>query len=278
MVECNATKDMSDKSIEWAHDIRREIIEASHDVGRLGVHIGSALSTADILAVLYANVLKYDVKDPLSDDRDYFVLSKGHAYIGYYAALAKAGFFTNEDIKAQFMTDNGWLPVHPVKNLEKGIEFSGGSLGTGMPFSVGKAYALKLAKKQNKVYSLVGDGECDEGSIWEAFLSAANLNLDNLTVVVDKNGMQQDGPTDEVLSVDIEALAKASKWNVLVVDGHNHQELINAFAQSFENGKPKCIIANTIKGRGVSFMENDNSWHHANMNEKQYNQAKEELA
>jgi len=266
------------KSEEWARDIRREIIEASHDVGRLGVHIGSALSAADILAVLYAEVLKYDVKNPRSENRDYFVLSKGHAYIGYYAALAKAGFFSNQDIKEQFMTDGGWLPVHPVKNLDKGIEFSGGSLGTGMPFAVGKAYAHKLNGKPNKVYSLVGDGECDEGSIWEAFMSAANLGLDNLTVVIDKNGMQQDGTTDEVLAVDNESLAKACKWNVIVVDGHNHNELISAFAQSFDNRKPKCIIAKTVKGKGVSFMENDNNWHHANMNEKQYNQAVEELS
>ena len=266
------------KSEQWAHDIRREIIEASHDVGRQGVHIGSALSSADILAVLYADVLKYNTANPLSENRDYFILSKGHAYIGYYAALAKAGFFTNEDIKEQFMTDNGWLPVHPVKNLDKGIEFSGGSLGTGMPFSVGKAYALKLACKPNKVYSLVGDGECDEGSIWEAFMSASSLGLDNLTVIVDKNGLQQDGPTQEVLSIDIEAMAKACQWNVLVVDGHNHVELQKAFDEEFGNGKPKCIVANTMKGKGVSFMENDNSWHHANINEKQFNQAKEELS
>ena len=265
-------------SEEWARDIRLEIIQASHDVGRLGVHIGSALSAADILAVLYAEVLRYDKGKPLSEERDFFILSKGHAYIGYYAALAKAGFFSNDDIREQFMTDGGWLPVHPVRNLEKGIEFSGGSLGTGMPFAVGKAYALKLDGRPNKVYALVGDGECDEGSIWEAFMSAASLGLDNLTVIVDRNGMQQDGPTHEILSVDIEALAKACRWNVIVVDGHNHQELKDAFARSFENGNPKCIIANTVKGKGVSFMENDNSWHHANMNEKQYNQAMEELS
>ena len=177
----------------------------------------------------------------------------------------------------QFMTDGGWLPVHPVKNQEKGIEFSGGSLGMGMPYAVGKAYALHLAKKSNKVYTLVGDGECDEGSIWEAFMSASNLCVDNLTVIVDKNGMQQDGPTDEVLAIDIEAMAKACKWNVLVVDGHNHKELLEAFNIQFDNNRPKCIIANTIKGKGVSFMENDNNWHHANMNEKQYCQAMEEL-
>lgn len=265
------------KSEQWAHDIRCEIIEASHDVGKQGVHLGSALSATDILAVLYADVLKYDSSNPESEDRDFFILSKGHAYVGYYAALAKAGFFTNEDIKAQFMTDNGWLPVHPVKNLKKGIEFSGGSLGTGMPFSVGKAYALKLAGKPNKVYTLVGDGECDEGSIWEAFTSAAHLGLDNLTVVVDCNSLQQDGPTEEVLQVDIAALARACKWNVIEVDGHNHEELFKAFTEQHDTERPKCIVAKTIKGKGISFMENDNAWHHANMNEKQYQQAKEEL-
>lgn len=265
------------RSKEWAHDIRREIIEASHNVGRLGVHLGSALSATDILAVLYAEVMNYSVSNPVSDERDIFILSKGHAYIGYYATLAKAGFFTNEDIKEQFMTDNGWLPVHPVKNLQKGIEFSGGSLGTGMPFSVGKAYALKLAGKSNKVYSLVGDGECDEGSIWEAFMSAAHLGLDNLTVIVDNNRFQQDGPTKDVLNVDIASLARSCKWNVVEVDGHNHEELLSAFSYKFDNGQPKCIVAKTIKGKGVSFMENDNAWHHASMNEKQYQQAKEEL-
>lgn len=266
-----------ENSEQWARDIRREIIEAAHNVGRLGVHLGSSLSVADILAVLYADVMKYDAADPLSEDRDYFILSKGHAYVGYYAALAKAGYFTEADIQAQFMTDGGSLPVHPVKNLQKGIEFSGGSLGMGMPFSVGKAYALKQAGKPNQVYTLVGDGECDEGSIWEAFLSAAHLGLDNLTVVVDRNGLQQDGPTEAVLSVDIAALARACQWNVLEVDGHDHKELKEAFSRRFDNGKPKCVIARTVKGKGVSFMENDNAWHHASMNEKQYQQAREEL-
>jgi len=265
------------KSEKWAKDIRREIIEASHDVGRQGVHIGSALSTSDILAVLYADVMRYDVNDPLSLDRDVFVLSKGHAYIGYYAALAKAGFFSNSDIKEQFMTDGGWLPVHPVKNIDKGIEFSGGSLGTGMPFAVGKAYSFKLAGKSNRVFTLVGDGECDEGSVWEAFMSAACLRLDNLTVIVDRNGMQQDGATKDVLPIDIEAMAKACGWNVSVVDGHSHKELAISLGDVYDNGMPKCIIANTVKGKGVSFMENDNGWHHANMNERQYNQAVEEL-
>jgi len=264
-------------SVTWARAIRLEIIKAAHAVGRMGVHIGSALSATDILAVLYAKVLRYDVHFPASPDRDIFVLSKGHAYIGFYATLAQAGFFTNDDIKSQFMTDGGWLPIHPVKNIGRGIEFSGGSLGTGMPFALGKACSFKLDGKRNKVYSLIGDGECDEGSIWEAFMSAASLKLDNLTVIVDRNGFQQDGPTDEVLPIDIESLAKACRWNVIVIDGHAHAEISRAFETTFDNGMPKCIIANTIKGKGVSFMENNNAWHHANMNEEQYKLAMEEL-
>ena len=272
------TMEIMERSEDWARDIRREIIEASHYAGRLGVHLGSALSVSDILAVLYADIIKYDTSNPLISDRDFFVLSKGHAYLGLYATLAKAGFFTRKDINQQFMTDNGWLPVHPIRNPEKGIEFSAGSLGMGMPFAVGKAFALKLDGKSNRVYSIIGDGECDEGSIWEAFMSASHLSLNNLTVVVDSNGYQQDGLVHDVLDLNIAQLVQSCGWNVMEVDGHNHKELHQAFLKEFSNEKPKCIVAKTVKGKGVSFMENDNSWHHAYMNEKQYQQAKEELA
>jgi transketolase len=268
---------MTDASIVWAKDIRRKIIEMAHNAGKMGLHIGSALSAVDILAVLYSEVLKYDVNNPLSPNRDYFILSKGHAYLAFYAVLAEAGFISDNEINENFMKDGGFLPAHSVMCLDKGIEFSSGSLGMGMPFAVGKAFALKSQHKQNQVFTLVGDGECDEGSVFEAFGSAANLQLDNLTVVVDKNGFQQDGKTDDVLSIDIEAVIRAYKWNVICVNGHNHSELINAFNTKFNNGKPKCIIAETVKGKGISFMENNNFWHHANMNQKQYQQALEEL-
>ena len=266
-----------EKCERWAKDIRLEIIQASHDVGKLGVHIGSALSCADILAVLYGAVLKYNVHQTQSEERDFFILSKGHAYIGYYATLSKAGFFTNEFIKEQFMTDGGVLPVHPVKNISLGIEFSGGSLGTGMPFAVGKALSLRLEGKTNRVFSLVGDGECNEGSIWEAFMSASSLGLNNLTVVVDCNGLQQDGPTNEILKIDISKQAEACGWNVLVIDGHSCEALLQAFDEADKSERPTCIVAHTIKGKGISFMENDNYWHHSFMSEKQYNQAIEEL-
>ena len=264
------------KSEEWAHDIRREIIEASHDVGRQGVHLGSALSATDILAVLYADVLKYDVTNPISEDRDFFILSKGHAYIGYYATLARAGFFTNEDIKQQFMTDNGWLPVHPVKKLDKGIEFSGGSLGTGMPYSVGKAYALKVAGKPNKVYSLVGDGECDEGLIWESAMAASNYKLNNFVVIIDCNKLQYDGLTTEVM--DNSSLAdkfKAFGFDAIEVNGHDVNELTKALTSQSE--KPLCVIAHTIKGKGASFAEGHREWHHHTLSEQEYNQARKEV-
>lgn len=265
------------KCKQWALDVRREIIEMSYAVGKVGVHIGSALSTVDILSCLYGEVLRYDVSCPEKEDRDIFVLSKGHAYMSFYAVLARAGYFTNDFILDNFMKDGGLLPVHPVKNIGLGIEFSSGSLGTGMPFCVGKALALKQKGSRARLYTLVGDGECNEGSIWEAFVSASALNLSNLTVIVDCNGLQQDGPTKDVLELDIPALARACKWNVIEVDGHSVEELINAFEQTFDNEKPKCIVAHTIKGKGVSFMENNNTWHHTFMNKKQYEQACEEL-
>jgi len=272
---------MDEKTIskcqDWAREIRRDVIEVAHSVGKMGTHIGSALSAVEILSCLYGSILHFDSANPEKEDRDIFVLSKGHAYMVFYAALAKAGFFSKQFLSDNFMKDGGALPVHPVKNLQLGIEFSSGSLGTGMPFCVGKALALKQNGLSSKLYALVGDGECNEGSVWEAFVSASSLKLSNLTVIIDRNGLQQDGATSDVLNMDVSAMAKACGWNVVEVDGHSVEELLNAFAQCFDNEKPKCIVANTIKGKGISFMENDNTWHHSFMSEKQYQQAVGEL-
>lgn len=272
---------MDEKTIskchEWAGEIRRDVIEIAHSVGKIGTHIGSALSAVEILSCLYGFILRYNPANPEEDSRDVFVLSKGHAYLVFYATLVKSGFFTKQFLSDNFMKDGGALPVHPVKNQKLGIEFSSGSLGTGMPFCVGKAMALKQKGSSSKVYALVGDGECNEGSIWEAFVSASSLSLSNLTVVVDHNGLQQDGATSDVLNMNVSAMAKACGWNVVEVNGHSVEELLNAFAMNFDNDKPKCIVANTVKGKGVSFMENDNAWHHSFMNDKQYQQAISEL-
>lgn len=265
------------KCQEWALDIRNKILDLTYGVGKKGVHIGSALSVADIMAVLYGSILKYDPSNGEDENRDYFILSKGHAYTALYATLCKAGFFTYEDLAANFMSDNGFAPVHPVKNPEKGVEFSGGSLGTGISYAVGKAYALKLKNKPNRVYTLLGDGECNEGSVWEALMSASHLKLDNLTIIIDANSLQQDGPTCEVMSLDVAKAAKGMGMEVKEIDGHSVDEIIRTLGAERVTEVPLCVVAHTIKGKGVSFIENNNSWHHAFLSEKQYNQAKSEL-
>lgn len=261
---------------EWVRDVRSEILDLAVGVGKKGIHIGSAMSVVEILCVLYKDVMHYDPKNGDNSERDYFVLSKGHAYTALYAVLCKAGYFSEEMLRENFMTDGGLFPVHPVRNSKYGIEFSGGSLGTGVSYAVGKALALKKRGKNNRVYCLVGDGECNEGSVWEALMSAAQLKLDNLTVIVDKNGLQQDGPTCETLDIDIAGMAEKAGLEVRCIGGHNTTE-INSALHATHADKPLCIVANTVKGKGVSFMENNNAYHHAVLNEKMYNQAKEEL-
>ena len=272
MEECNMDKSVND----WAREVRNTILDLAVGVGKKGIHIGSAMSVVEILCVLYKDVMHYDPKNGEDPERDYFVLSKGHAYTALYAVLCKAGYFDEETLKANFMTDGGLFPVHPVRNTKYGIEFSGGSLGTGISYAVGKALALKKRGKSNRVYCLVGDGECNEGSVWEALMSAAQLKLDNLTVIVDKNGLQQDGPTCETLDIDIAGMAEKAGLYVCEIDGHNADEIYSAL-NAMHADKPLCIVAHTVKGKGVSFMENNNAYHHAVLNEKMYNQAKEEL-
>ena len=261
---------------DWAREVRNTILDLAVGVGKKGIHIGSAMSVVEILCVLYKDVMHYDPKNGEDPERDYFVLSKGHAYTALYAVLYKAGYFDDATLKENFMTDGGLFPVHPVRNTKYGIEFSGGSLGTGISYAVGKALALKKRGKSNRVYCLVGDGECNEGSVWEALMSAAQLKLDNLTVIVDKNGLQQDGPTCKTLDIDIAGMAEKAGMDVVDVDGHDVEQLRKALLNRV-NSKPLCIVANTIKGKGVSFLENNNAYHHAVLNEKMYNQAKEEL-
>lgn len=257
---------------------RRLIIEEGHHVGRLAIHYGSALSMADILAALYGAVMRYDAGNPADDDRDRLILSKGHAYPALYATLCLAGFFTEEELMDNFMTDGGIFPAHPVKNLVKGIECSSGSLGMGLSFAVGKAYAAKKKNKSYTTYVLLGDGECEEGSVLEAMLSAAQLGLDNLVVFIDHNKLQQDGTTAEVMHVDFTAIMRAMGWNVAEVDGNNMEEILKALDSNPKDGRPFAIVGNTVKGKGVSYMENDNKWHHGSLNKKQYAQAIEELA
>lgn len=261
-----------------ARQLRREIIDSSYATGKIGVHIGPALSAADYLAYLYGeqmNVSPDKVKDP---NRDRFVLSKGHAYTALYSILSIRGFFSQEEYRANFMTDGGLYPAHPIKQLDKGIECSSGSLGMGISFAVGKALAAKKNGLSYKTYVLMGDGECNEGSTYEAFTSAAQFGLDNLVVFIDHNGYQQDGSTKDVMNIPFMSMFQSLGWDVVEIDGNSIDEIDRVFAARKEGtGKPFVIIGNTVKGKGVSFMEGVNSWHHASMKEDQYAQAMDEL-
>ncbi len=257
--------------------IRQKIIETGAGAS-IASHYGGSLSSADILATLYGGVLKFDIKNPESEDRDRFILSKGHSSLVLYCALNVAGFITDEELSENYLQDGGNLLVHPYKDLKKGIECSTGSLGQGLSFGIGQAVALKRQGKDSRVYVLLGDGECNEGSCWEAFMSASQFKLDNLVAIVDCNGFQNDGSTKEIMDIDFVSGLTAMGWNVLEVDGNDTNALDAAFtAAKTVKGKPTAIIAKTVKGKGVSFMENTCIWHHGKMNKKQVQQALNEV-
>lgn len=251
-------------SEELAWKIRRHGIEMTHLSG--GSHIGAILSVADIIAVLYSGVMNIDPKNPKKIDRDRFILSKGHAGASIYAALAENGFFEVEELKTHYQNGSR-LPGHVSHHLP-GVDFSTGSLGHGLSAGVGMAYVAKKDGKSHKVYVVLGDGECDEGSVWEAALFANHFRLNNLVAIVDHNHMQSMDFQENTLEIEnFGEKWKAFGWNVIEVDGNSHEELNVAFEQAEklskeEAHKPTVIIANTIKGCGVSFMQNDILWHY----------------
>jgi len=247
---------MTSKQLAWK--IRRHGIEMTHLSG--GSHIGAVLSVADIIAVLYADVMKFDCKNPKWDARDRFILSKGHAGAAIYSALAENGFFDIEELKTHY-ADGSRLSGHVSHHLP-GVDFSTGSLGHGLSAGSGMAHALKKDNKDSKVFVVMGDGECDEGSVWEAALFANHYKLDNLVAIIDHNHMQSLDFCENTIKLENFADKwKAFGWNVFEIDGHNHDELKNALTHK-KNGKPTVIIANTIKGYGIPFMENDILWHY----------------
>lgn len=225
-------------------------------------HIGGSLSAMDLVAAAYLNKMKYYPSNPGWEERDRFFLSKAHACSTIYVALAMGGFYNIEDIMS-FRKLNSPFQGHPDMHLLKGIEISGGSLGQGLSVAVGSALAGKINGLNYHVFCLMGDGEQQEGNIWEAVMSASNFKLDNLIGIVDKNGFQIDGSTKDVMSIDPLSLKyKAFGWHVIEIDGHNMQQILNAYDEAIETkGKPSVIIANTVKGKGVSFMENKAEWH-----------------
>lgn len=250
---------MTSEQLAWK--IRRHGIEMTHLSG--GSHIGSVLSVADILAVLYNDVLHVRAAEPQWSDRDRLILSKGHAGAAVYAALAETGFFDPDELKTHYQNGSR-LSGHVSHKGVPGVDFSTGSLGHGLPVGAGMAMAAKMDGRPYNTYVILGDGECDEGAVWEAALVAHHYELDNLIAVVDHNKMQSLDFCENTIKLSPFAEKwRAFGWHVEEIDGHDHDALRQAFAQAGENrGTPTVIIANTVKGKGVSFMENDILWHY----------------
>ena len=260
-----------------AKTIRKGIIEAVYEA-KSG-HPGGSLSIADILTVLYFNELKIDENNPNWEERDRVILSKGHCSPALYSALANKGFFKVEDLKT-FRKIDSYLQGHPDKNKVPGVDMTTGSLGQGLSIANGIALMGKLQNKNYRVYAILGDGEIEEGQIWEAAMTSNKYKLDNLCVIIDNNNLQIDGSIEEVMSsYPIDEKFKSFGFQIINIDGHNIQEIMDAFevAKNVKN-KPTCIIAKTIKGKGISFMENRVEWHGKAPNEEQYKIAMKELS
>ena len=237
-------------------------------------HIASALSITDIVAVLYADIMKYDIEDAKSLTRDRFILSKGHACVAIYSVLAEVGFI-NKDSLETYGEDDSWLMNH-ISHHVKGVEFSTGALGHGLPFGVGKALFAKIKNKKWRTYVLLSDGELDEGSNWEAFMFASHHNLNNLVSIIDYNKLQSLDTIEATLQLEpLRDKLESFGWTVIEIDGHDHDELKKSLNK--KNHKPLAVIAHTTKGKGVSFMENNVSWHYKSPSKEELKLALNEL-
>ncbi len=270
-------KSEKEKIINASKNIRKKILTMAMEAGSSSAHIGGALSIVDILSTLFFNIMRIDKNDPLKNNRDRFILSKGHACLAYYASLSEIGYISDEELKT-FEKNETNLPGHPVINKELGIEFSTGSLGMGLSLGIGVALSAIKRGISYDVYVVLGDGECNEGSIWEAAMAAPNLNVNNLNVVIDRNNFQQTGTNLEIM--DLKNLSdkwKSFGWHTIELDGHNIDSLVQTFLELKKINRPKVIIANTIKGKGFSKFENDNKWHHSILTKSFYEEAIKEI-
>ena len=261
----------------FALEMRKKILEMALSAGSSSAHFGGALSITEIVSTLFAHQMKIDKTNPNWEERDRFILSKGHACLAYYAALSEIGYISSKELQTFEKNDTNLLG-HPVINKDLGIDFSNGSLGMGLSLGIGVAISSKKKKKNFNVYVIIGDGECNEGSIWEGAMAAPNFKLNNLYVVIDKNNFQQTGSNKEIMNVE-NLIDKWSSfgWHTVELDGHNIQELCNFFDSSKKIDKPKAVIANTVKGKGFSFSENNNEWHHSVLSKSFYEKAIKEL-
>ena len=268
-----------DALAEKARKIRIDLLQEVY-YGKSG-HIGSSLSCADILAVLYFNEMNIDPQDPKAESRDRFVLSKGHASEALYATLAERGYFPKEDL-ITFRHIDSPLQGHPDMNKVPGVDMTTGSLGQGLSAANGMAIASKIDKQGFRVYCLMGDGELEEGQVWEAAMTSSQYELDNICAIIDCNGLQLTGKTGEIKSLNYESIEQKFRsfgFNTIVIDGNNIESIMQAFSIAERTkGMPSVIIAKTIKGKGVSFMENNNEWHGKSLSDEDYKKALEELS
>lgn len=258
-------------------DIRKMIVQLTVTAG--GGHVGGALSMTEILVVLYQHILRIDPGNPKKPDRDRLILSKGHGGVGICPVLCDAGYYSKElmDGFNQFMSPFG---MHPDMNKVPGIDMSTGSLGHGLSISVGLALAARLDKAAWRVFCVLGDGECNEGSVWEAAMSAKHYKLGNVTAIVDRNRFMIDGAVEDIMSVEpFEDKWRAFGWETRVIDGHSVEQLLDTFENlpPADSLKPLCVICNTVKGKGVSYMENQGKWHYGGLDETLEKQALEDI-
>jgi transketolase len=263
--------------VEIAKSLRREIIIMAH--GAKVSFSGGAMSCIDIITVLFHSFMRFDSENPRKPDRDMFILSKGHSGAALYAGLYSVGMIDKATL-ATYGLDGSKLIIHPKKDTFPGIDVSSGALGHGLPLGSGSALAARILGNDAKVYVLMGDGECNEGSVWENAAFASCQKLDNLTVIVDRNHLQGCGRDEEILNYgDMGEKFRAFGFHIITVDGHNYEQLETAFQEAVSNssGKPIAIIAETVKGKGISYMENRLEWHYKSPNDEQLKIALEEL-
>lgn len=265
-----------DKLCGISRELRKDVVKMSYQAS--SSHVGSALSIIDILTVLYFEILNINIKNYKDISRDKFILSKGHASSALYAVLARKGFIGNKMLDTYY-TDGSPLSGHPKKNSVPGIEVSTGSLGHGLAMGCGLALSDKNDNRQCKTVILMGDGECDEGSVWESAMFASSRNLNNLIAIIDNNKLQGLGRVDKITGLySLQEKWRAFNWNVEEINGHDFNEIYKALKEAYKSQyKPTVIIAHTIKGKGISFMEDKLEWHYKSPNEEQYQSAIKEL-
>ena len=271
----DATDENAERIINMSKRMRLSALDMALASGKNGSHLGGSLSCIEILAVLYGEVLQVNPSNPLAVDRDIFIPSKNHCVLAHIPALSEKGFIPNEEI-LEFQKDGGRLTGYP-KRTEIGLEYSGGSLGMAISVGIGLALSSREKGLDNNIFILMGDGELNEGSVWEGFMAAAHYKLNNLIVIIDRNHLSYDGDTESIMGLDSLYEKMASfNWDVIQCDGHDVKALLEAF-KDLSGEKPHIIIADTIKGKGVSFIENRPEWHHHRLSKDEYELARKEV-